>query len=99
MNSAKRYTQLSSVTGIFEDLFEEYFKTRRAIRKISKNLHLQTVNPFLRKAIEVRIPYMDPLTLIQVHSIDNFRKNKDTNLIALILLTINGIANGMKNTG
>ncbi|MHA2276063.1 MAG: phosphoenolpyruvate carboxylase, partial [Candidatus Kariarchaeaceae archaeon] len=61
--------------------------------------HIKTQNPFLRKAIEARTPYLDPLTLIQVHAIEMYRKNQKDDILELILLTVNGIATGMKNTG
>ncbi len=43
---------------------------------------------------------MDPLTLIQINAIQKFRKeNEKDEYLKIILLTITGIAAGMKNTG
>ncbi|MHA2106061.1 MAG: phosphoenolpyruvate carboxylase, partial [Candidatus Hodarchaeales archaeon] len=99
MNSARKYSQLSTESQLFDLLFKDYFTTRRNIRKLTHDPHIKTQNPFLRKAIEARIPYLDPLTLIQVHAIETYRKNQKDDILELILLTVNGIATGMKNTG
>ena len=99
MNSARKYADLSTARDLFPEIFDEYFRIRRVIRKITQESHLLANNPFLRKAIEARIPYMDPLTLIQIGTIKHYRTKHDTENLELILLTINGIAAGMKNTG
>ena len=99
MNSARKYASLSSSVDLFPQMFEEYFRIRRMIRRITQEKHLLLNNPFLKKAIEARIPYMDPLTLIQVDAIKYYRDKHDTDNLELILLTINGIVAGMKNTG
>ncbi|OLS20787.1 MAG: Phosphoenolpyruvate carboxylase [Candidatus Heimdallarchaeota archaeon LC_3] len=99
MNSARKYANLSSEKQLFFEMFKEYFRTRRNVRKISHDPHIKTQNPFLRKAIEARIPYLDPLTLIQVNAIEQYRKNHENEFLEIILLTVNGIALGMKNTG
>jgi phosphoenolpyruvate carboxylase len=99
MNSARKYSQLSEESQLFDEMFKDYFTTRRNIRKLTHDPHIKTQNPFLRKAIEARTPYLDPLTLIQVHAIKTYRKDQKDDVLELILLTVNGIATGMKNTG
>ncbi|MFW9929576.1 MAG: phosphoenolpyruvate carboxylase [Candidatus Thorarchaeota archaeon] len=99
MNSAKKYSTLSVKNSLFEQMFDEYFETRRNIRRITEQEHITTENPFLQKAIEVRTPYLDPLTIIQIHAIEDYRKHENTNDLEIILLTISGIIAGMKNTG
>lgn len=98
MTSARRYASLSSKSALFEIIFEEYFRTRRMVREIIQAPHLKLENSFTEKAVKARMPYMDPLTLIQIYAIQRYRAG-DENELSCVLLTINGIAAGMKNTG
>ena len=100
MNSARKYSELASSPDIFTEQFEEYFLTRKIIRSISNEDHILDNSSFLKRAILARTPYMDPLTLIQINAIKNYRKNtgQEENL-KTVILTITGIAAGMKNTG
>ncbi len=99
MNSARRYSKLSAENQLFDRMFNEYFLTRRIVRKLINRTHIMLENQFLQKAVEARPPYMDPLTLIQIHAILRYRKSRNLQDLDIILLTINGIAAGMKNTG
>ncbi len=100
MNSARKYSELSSYHNLFQDQFEEYFLTRKLLRLITREEHIFEKSPFLNRAIQARTPYMDPLTLIQINAIQKFRKeNEKDEYLKIILLTITGIAAGMKNTG
>ena len=56
---------------------------------------------FLQRAIMLRNPYVDPMSLLQVDLLQRWRnsdRNDDTVLEAL-LASINGIASGLQNTG
>jgi phosphoenolpyruvate carboxylase len=64
-------------------------------------------NPVLRRSIEVRKPYVDPINLVQVEllrrarAIDSARAtaSDDERVKAALLVTVNGVAAGMRNTG
>ncbi|MFN0110631.1 MAG: phosphoenolpyruvate carboxylase, partial [Blastocatellia bacterium] len=66
--------------------------------------HLLENSPVLQRSIEVRNPYVDPMSYLQVELLARNR-NADVStedrekLLYAILLTINGIAAGMRNTG
>jgi len=48
----------------------------------------------------VRNPYIDPINLVQTEILCRLRKSPDdTRLLDAMLLTVNGIAAGMRNTG
>jgi phosphoenolpyruvate carboxylase len=72
-------------------------------------------NPVLRRSIDVRNPYVDPINLLQVEllrrlsyarkiaaAVDPADEETSADLVQLrraLLVTINGIAAGMRNTG
>ncbi|HZN11566.1 MAG TPA: phosphoenolpyruvate carboxylase, partial [Blastocatellia bacterium] len=60
--------------------------------------------PVLQRSIAVRNPYVDPLSYLQVELLARQRagavaREDEEKLLYAILLTINGIAAGMRNTG
>lgn len=58
--------------------------------------------PVIRRSISVRNPYTDVLNMLQVEALIRYRsagKSKDTDLRRALLLTIVGVAAGMRNTG
>jgi phosphoenolpyruvate carboxylase len=57
-------------------------------------------NPVLRRSINVRNPYVDPINLVQVELLRRLRDTgEDGRIRDALLVTINGIAAGMRNTG
>jgi phosphoenolpyruvate carboxylase len=57
-------------------------------------------NPVLRRSITVRNPYVDPINLVQVELLRRLRRaDGDERLRRAFLVTVNGIAAGMRNTG
>jgi phosphoenolpyruvate carboxylase len=83
-------------------------RLRRAIdvvRDLTGHQHLLDNNPVLRRSIDVRNPYVDPINLLQVELLRRLRASDDARtedtewLRRALLVTINGIAAGMRNTG
>jgi phosphoenolpyruvate carboxylase len=59
-------------------------------------------NPVLRRSIDVRNPYVDPINLVQIELLARLRSaggEADPNLSHAFMVTVNGIAAGMRNTG
>ncbi|MCA9870881.1 MAG: phosphoenolpyruvate carboxylase, partial [Anaerolineae bacterium] len=58
---------------------------------------------WLQKAIRLRNPYVDPMNYIQVALLRRLRHTDDPDeaeaLRSVILLSVNGIAAGLRNTG
>lgn len=81
-------------------------ETANALLSVSGNPSLQADNQGLLTSLAVRNPYIDPLNLIQAELLCRLRAGEDTLpedekelLRDALLVTINGIANGMKNSG
>ena len=61
---------------------------------------LLEANPVLRRSIDVRNPYVDPINLVQVELLRRLRSSDaDPALFDAFVVTVNGIAAGMRNTG
>jgi phosphoenolpyruvate carboxylase len=56
-------------------------------------------NPVLRRSIDVRNPYVDPINLVQIELLRRLRAREDERVKAALLVSINGVAAGMRNTG
>ncbi len=104
-----RYATLVNQPAIRERILhrlqEEYDWTLQMILSITQQKQLLDNEPFLQKTIRLRNPYIDSLSYIQVDLLKRSRKAPPPDdasrekLIAAILLSINGIAAGLKNTG
>ena len=61
--------------------------------------------PVIQESIRLRNPYVDPLSYMQVQLLTELREaarkatSDDLQLLREVLLTINGIAAGLRNTG
>jgi phosphoenolpyruvate carboxylase len=103
---ARQYVRLApdSATArkIFRTLEGEYRRACRAVMRITREGELLESSPVLRRSISVRNPYVDPMSYLQVELLARLRRAKGRERDALrhaVLLTINGIAAGMRNTG
>jgi len=71
-----------------------------AIRRVTGHQALLEENRVLRRSIDVRNPYVDPINLVQVELIRRLRQGgADPRLHHAFMVTVNGIAAGMRNTG
>ena len=56
--------------------------------------------PVLRRSIDVRNPYVDPINLVQIELLTRLRQSRDApELRRAFAVTVNGVAAGMRNTG
>jgi phosphoenolpyruvate carboxylase len=66
---------------------------------VTGHRELAESNAVLRRSIDVRNPYVDPINLVQVELLCRVRHHEDPRVRAALMVTINGIAAGMRNTG
>ena len=84
---------------IGEDLRARLVRTRQALLTLRGHSTLLVDNPVLARSIAVRNPYVDPLNLVQASLLARARAAEDPRLTRALMVTINGIAAGMRNTG
>ncbi|HJT23734.1 MAG TPA: phosphoenolpyruvate carboxylase, partial [bacterium] len=104
---ARRYAELVADKALGREIFDrikaEYDRTVKAIGQIAQVKELLEKDRPLYESIKRRNPYIDPLSFVQVELIKRFRNNPSEaearELEEAILMTINGIAAGLKNTG
>jgi phosphoenolpyruvate carboxylase len=100
---AKLYSELSSdLHSQFFPLIEnEYELTRSLILEYSEHESLLEGDSTLQRAIMLRNPYVDPMSLMQIDLLARWRATdrSDDALFAALLASVNGIAQGLQNTG
>lgn len=82
------------------ELRRRFEETVSAVLAVTGHSRLLEDNAKLRRLIEMRNPYIDPINILQVELLRRTRQDPDNRLLKeALLLTINGIAAGMRNTG
>jgi phosphoenolpyruvate carboxylase len=104
MGIAERYVRElvdPSLHHIFETIRQEHERTIEQIKRLSGQSELLERIPVLQRSLRVREPYIDPLNHLQVMLLSRLRKGGegDPLLRRSLLLSINGISAGLKNTG
>jgi phosphoenolpyruvate carboxylase len=81
------------------ELRENLNRAIAVMLEITGHRQLLENNAVLRRSIDVRNPYVDPINLLQVELLRRLRTNPDDRVRDALLVTINGIAAGLRNTG
>ncbi len=90
---------------IYAIIRAEYERTCQALLAISGRNELLENAPVIQRSVRLRNPYVDPLNYLQVEMLRRLRALPDPDspeaaaLREVIVLTINGIAAGLRNTG
>ena len=101
---ASRYAELVSDAGLRQRIFSqiegEWALTRQHLLAILEQDDFLADNPMLKRSLQLRSPYMDPLNHLQVELLKRHRAgDTDERLARGIHLSINGIASGLRNSG
>jgi len=101
---AELYSKLAG-----NDLHEEFYPliksefdlTRKLILKYSDHETILDGDITLQRAIMLRNPYVDPMSLMQVDLLARWRESnyEDEDIFIALLASVNGIAQGLQNTG
>lgn len=89
---------------IFAQVRAEYARTQAALLAVQGHARLLDDQPTLQRSIDLRNPYVDPLSYLQVSLLRQVRRAAlDTEVrsryLVAVLRTLNGIAHGLRNTG
>jgi phosphoenolpyruvate carboxylase len=96
----------SKLAGPLHDTFfgmirDEFERTRRWLLKLKRSEELLRDDPRLSLSIRLRNPYVDPMSLLQVDLLQRWRATdrKDDHLLRALVACVNGVAQGLQNTG
>lgn len=85
---------------IFGMIKEEYRRSRKALLDLLQTDELLRDNRSLARSLALRIPYLNALNGLQVAMLKRLRKEPDNpHALLMVHLTINGVAQGLRNTG
>jgi phosphoenolpyruvate carboxylase len=89
------------VRGPFDAIKSEFAVTMREILAITGDEELVDRYPVLQRTLRIRDVYLDPISYLQVALLRRARSegHVDDDLQRALLLTVNGLAAGLRNTG
>ncbi len=93
--------------NIMQQIHSEYKRSIEKLIEVSLDKKLLDSKPILKNSIRLRNPYIDPLHYIQIRFLKEIRQKEFLSqnesvrikMYETLLLTMNGIAAGMKSTG
>jgi phosphoenolpyruvate carboxylase len=98
-----RYLALGGRDDLTERVLAEYDLTRRLVLEVTGHDRLLADKQVLSRAVALRDPYVDALSYLQLRALAALRgpipDEERERLERLLLLTVNGVAAGLQNTG
>ena len=98
---AQRYLALGGRDDLTAAVLAEYDLTRRLVLAVTGHDRLLANRRVLSRAVALRDPYVDALSHLQLRALTALRRGDGDRerLQRLLLLTVNGVAAGLQNTG
>jgi phosphoenolpyruvate carboxylase len=100
---AESYLELGGRPDLVAIIREEFRRTRVLVTETTGAGRLLGHRPVLRQAVDLRNPYVDALSFLQVRFLTDLRDGlsgtEAARAAGLVLLTVNGVAAGLQNTG
>ncbi|MDF5751236.1 phosphoenolpyruvate carboxylase [Spongiactinospora sp. TRM90649] len=103
---AERYLALGGRDDYTDQVLGEYDLTRRLVLMVTGHTRLLENRRVLSRAVQLRDPYVDALSHLQLRALAALRSGGDElgeeereRLSTLLLLSVNGVAAGLQNTG
>ncbi|WP_156689730.1 phosphoenolpyruvate carboxylase [Mycobacterium sp. Marseille-P9652] len=85
---------------VFDKIVDEHRRTIEMHKLITGHDDLLADNPALARSVFNRFPYLEPLNHLQVELLRRYRSGDDDELVQRgILLTMNGLASALRNSG
>ena len=94
-------SSILAARGVFTTITNEYTTTVGRVLEITGESRLVAARPLLFRTLAVRDDYLRPMHYLQVELIGRRRRveRPDPALQRALLITVNGIAAGLRNTG
>jgi phosphoenolpyruvate carboxylase len=91
----------SGLRPVWDIILEEFNRTLEQVLAITGDEELLDRYPILQRTLAVRDTYLDPISYLQVALLERSRADgdPDPDLQRALLLTVNGLAAGLRNTG
>ncbi|OFE15033.1 phosphoenolpyruvate carboxylase [Humibacillus sp. DSM 29435] len=94
----------TEVAGLFDTIRDEHTRTMEEVLRVTGQQRLLERAPVLQRTLELRDSYLAPLHALQTSLLARSRSvpdaaGTDPDVQRALLLTINGIAAGLRNTG
>jgi phosphoenolpyruvate carboxylase len=104
MGIAARYAELVedevARKAIFGRIQESWMRTRDCVLEITGQSRLLEAHPALDASIRLRLPYIEPLNLLQIELLKRHRAGEeDPRIREGIQLSINAVATALRNSG
>jgi len=101
---AKRYVDTlvdPSLHKVFEQIKTEFDLTVKELLLMTNKSEILGNQPILARTLQIRDTYLAPIQLLQISLLKRVRTQKEPDplLARALLLTINGVAAGLRNTG
>jgi phosphoenolpyruvate carboxylase len=101
---AERYLALGGRPELTETVLAEYDRTRELVLAVTGHERLLENRRVLSRAVQLRNPYVDALSHLQLRALQALRAGaapdgERERLEELLLLSVNGVAAGLQNTG
>jgi phosphoenolpyruvate carboxylase len=96
---AELYLELGGDPEIAERIRSEFALTTDLVLAVTGHEVLLAGKPVLHRAVELRNPYVDALSFLQVRFLRELRDVGDPRAERPVHLTISGVAAGLQNTG
>lgn len=101
---AAEYLSLGDRDDLAGIVLDELRLTREWVVRLTGGEQLLADKPILQRAVQLRTPYVDALSLLQLRALRALRADADApaadpELQRLLLLSVSGVAAGLQNTG
>ena len=101
---ARHYLDLGDRDDLAELVMDEMALTRLWVVRVTGGDGLLDNKPVLQRAVKMRSPYVDALSLLQLRALRALRATprparRDPEQQRLLLLSVSGVAAGLQNTG
>jgi phosphoenolpyruvate carboxylase len=101
---AQRYLALGDQPELTAVILAELERTTELVLAVTGHDRLLDKHGVLARAVDLRNPYVDALSYLQLRAMSALRagepdRDRAQRLQRLLLLTVNGVAAGLQNTG